>query len=285
MNAEVLYKKLENDFVRPGMSDDWAKHMEGVADFLCDNFKNRSMGLVCDNTEEIGKVYTAVFPTEAVLRHILDKQEKDALLFVHHPAIWDISKAPNVFQQINRDLLRNLRENRISLFNFHVPLDNFGPFSTSVTLTNALGMRIEKPFIEYFGGMAGVIAITGSASLAELASSFEAALGHRIKTYDYGTRNIINGRVAVIAGGGNDCASLKEIAGENINILVTGITRLKPGKPSEQVHALAKEAGISLIGGTHYSTEKFACISICEYFRKLGIESEFIPGEPGFEDL
>jgi hypothetical protein len=41
-----------------------------------------------------------------------------------------------------------------------------------------------------------------------------------------------------------------------------------------------------LLGGTHYSTEKFACQAMCDYFGKIGIIStEFILDTPMLEDL
>ncbi len=68
MRAIQLYKKLEKNFIISDLSDDWAKYMEPVQDFLTDNFKKRSMGLVCDFAQEINKVYTAVFPSPKVLK-------------------------------------------------------------------------------------------------------------------------------------------------------------------------------------------------------------------------
>lgn len=72
--------------------------MGSVADFLTDNFKQRSMGLVCDFNAETNKIYTAVFPSNKVMKEVLDKNEENILLFVRHPAIWDIRKASEVFQ-------------------------------------------------------------------------------------------------------------------------------------------------------------------------------------------
>jgi hypothetical protein len=40
-----------------------------------------------------------------------------------------------------------------------------------------------------------------------------------------------------------------------------------------------------LLGGTHYSTEKFACQEMCKYFDKFEIKTEFIEDEPMMEDL
>src|SRR3989344_8754089 len=98
MKSTQLYNLHEKDFINPKLSDEWVVHMESIADFTSENFKKRSMGLVCDFSKEINQVYTAVFPSNPVLQRILDDETQDAMLFVHHPSTWDITKAPNVFQ-------------------------------------------------------------------------------------------------------------------------------------------------------------------------------------------
>jgi putative NIF3 family GTP cyclohydrolase 1 type 2 len=52
-----------------------------------------------------------------------------------------------------------------------------------------------------------------------------------------------------------------------------------------EFHRIARENKINLVGATHYSTEKFACMAIAKYFAGLGIETEFIEGTPCMEDL
>lgn len=64
--------------------------MPEVWDYLSPNFRERSMGLVCDFAKEIKKVYSAVFPTDKVMQEIIDDGATDAMLFLHHPSIWDI---------------------------------------------------------------------------------------------------------------------------------------------------------------------------------------------------
>ena len=54
---------------------------------------------------------------------------------------------------------------------------------------------------------------------------------------------------------------------------------------SAKAHAFEKENKINVIGGTHYSTEKFACQSMCDYFRELGLPAQFIEDLPVMEDL
>ena len=93
MRAIELYNYLERDFVFNGLSDDWARFMGEVENYLSMNFKERSMGLVCDFADEINKVYTAVFPTEEIMQKVIDDGITDAMLFLHHPSIWDIRRA------------------------------------------------------------------------------------------------------------------------------------------------------------------------------------------------
>ena len=42
---------------------------------------------------------------------------------------------------------------------------------------------------------------------------------------------------------------------------------------------------VSLVGGTHYSTEKFALIAMTRFFEGLGLECTFLPETPNFEEL
>ena len=283
MKAKEIYETLEKDFIKPGMSDDWAQSIEGISEYVTDNFKNRSMGLVCDFASEINKVYTAVFPSNKVMKKIIEDNVQDAMLFVHHPATWDIRKAPNVFEEMDRALLQEFKERRISIYNLHVPLDNYGEFSTTVTLAKAIGITPEKTFAPYYGAMCGVIGTTNHETVTSLKQSYEGALGHEASTYKYGTEEIKDNKVAVVAGGGNEKEILEEIAKEGINTFITGITA--KNQHSKEAHEYAEKHRINILGGTHYSTEKFACMKMTEYFKNLGVTSEFIPDDPIMEDL
>ncbi len=283
MNAVQLYGQLEKDFITPKLSDKWAQYMDSVADFLSENFKERSMGLVCDFAEEINKVYTAVFPSREVMQRILDDGAENAMLFVHHPSIWDIRKAPEVFQQMDRELLQKFKDRRISIYNLHVPLDNFGEYSTGVSLSNALDLKSQKPFAPYFGALCGVFGKTNLKTVQDLRKRFQDAVGHEVSLYSYGDGEIKEGIVALIAGGGNDVEMLEEIAKSGINTFVTGITA--KNDHSKNAHEFAERHGINILGGTHYSTERFACMSMVEYFKKLGLPSEFIEDDPVMEDM
>jgi len=283
MKTSNLYKNLEDDFIKPGLTDDWFQYMGSVADFLTNNFKKRSMGLVCDFNTEIDKVYTAVFPSEGVMRKILNNNEENALLFVHHPSIWDIRNAPNVFCQMDRKLLEQFREKRISIYNLHVPLDNFSEYSTGTSLAKALAIKIIKPFASYYGGFAGIVGNIKYSSVNQLGLEFNKALGHKTSYYKYGDDKVKNHKVALVTGGGFFVDVLKEVVNEDVNTYITGITA--KNSHSAEAHRFAEENKINILGGSHYSTEKFACMAMCDYFIKLGLPSEFIEDEPVLEDL
>lgn len=283
MESERVYSSLEKDFIKPGLTDDWSAHMTEVSEFLTENFKQRSMGLVCDFNKEVTMVYTAVFPSDKVMQEILDSGARDALLFVHHPSIWDIRKAPKVFQQMNKELLLQFKERRISIYNLHVPLDNFGEYSTSKTLADALGIKNLRPCSPYEGGLAGVIGETKCKTISELQNVFERVVGHHVNVFHYGDEKIENGKVVVVAGGGNEVGYLQEAFDEGVKVVVTGISSRNPH--SEKHHDYEEKHGINVLGGTHYSTETFACIAMCNYFQKLGFPSEFIKDIPVMEDM
>ncbi len=282
MDAGKIYEKLEKDFIKPGLSDEWFDKMGVIKEFITPKYKKCSMGLVCDFAQEINKVYTAVFPSDEVMKFVLSKKETNVMLLVHHPMIWDMTQT-EIFHNMSKVLLQKFKERKITIYNLHVPLDNFGEYSTSGTLAKALGIKLEKPFAPYFGSLAGVFGKTDCKTVEALKDIFERAVGHRVKLLKYGTSTIRNGSVALIAGGGNDVNMLKEIAEADVNTFVTGITI--ENAHSQKAHEYAKKHKINILGGTHYSTEKFACIALCDYFEKLGLPCEFIDDKPSMEDL
>ena len=288
MKATDLYNQLEKDFVNSEFAEDWFDDKDvydsSIEEYICDNFKQRSMGLLCDFTDKINRVYTAVFPSDKVMTKILEDEISDAMLFLHHPLSWDLSKDPNVaFYQINIELLRKLKEHRVSLFNFHLPLDNYSEYSTSKTLAEALGIVIERPFNLYCGALCGIIGKTDCKDIHELNDRYTQVVGHETKLYQYGESEITDSRIGICAGGGNDYGVVSELIENGINVLISGLT--VNNSYSAAVHDMEKENKVNLIGGTHYSSEKYACMAICKYFEKLGLQTEFVEDFPCFEDL
>ena len=282
MLAKEVYDCLEGDFIKPEICDDWYRYMTELEPFICDNFKKRDMGLVCDFTETVNRVYTAVFPSENVLRRVLEN-DGNAMVFLHHASIWDLKKSPVGFYLMDASLLEMLKEKHISLYCLHYPLDNYSEYSTSTTLANALDIDIIRPFANYSGAACGVFGKTKCTTVHEFQGKYSEAVGHETKLYQYGDVAIPGNMVAVCAGGGTQNFVIQELIENDIKVLLTGIT-LK-NEHSAEAHELAKSNQINVLGGTHYSSEKFACIAMCKYFSKLGLPAEFIADEPCYEDM
>ena len=277
MNAKQLYNYLEHDFRLSACDDDW----EGMDmnEYITAQYRSRYMGLVTDNTDVINYVYTAVFPSQAVIEKITTE---NALLFVHHPMKWDITKNP-VFTDIPIETLKSLKERKVSIYNLHAPLDTNGPYSTTVNFAEALGINVTDEFYEYHKVNVGII---GTIDCQNIKQRFENAVGHEVKVYQYGDDTIKNNKVALVAGGGNDAAVYPYLRKLGINTFLTGVAGMRDDyRPSADAHDAAKENGVNILAGTHYSTEKFACMKMAEYFSRHGISGEFIPDSPCMEDL
>jgi putative NIF3 family GTP cyclohydrolase 1 type 2 len=277
---ESLNKEFELDKLQEG---EWSTF--DLGDYATESFRKNWMGLVLDNSEEIHKVYTAVFPSAKALDHLISLDVTDALLFTHHPMVWtpEIEGVP--FENMPAKYLDQLKKRRISYYAIHVPLDRNGPYSTTASLARALEIETEREFFEYFGSMVGIIGKTECKTIIELSEKLKVLVGHPLKTWSYGNPKISNQRVALVAGGGNDPDVAQEVADSDVNTYITGITKKNPTwEPGLIFHEICKKNRINVIAATHYSTEKFACIAVQKFFDSLGVPSEFIEDEPNFLD-
>ncbi len=283
MLASELYKRLDSDFIKEGITDyDWTAKMPNLTPFLTDSFQKTGMGLMCDFSDRIETVYTTVFLSEQALVKLIEEDAKNALLFSHHPVGWDI-KNRNGTYGVEPKYLEVLRERKISLYVLHHPLDHYSEYSTGKTFAKVLGIEIEKPAFLSCGAMCGIIGRTDCKTVDELKALYSKAVGHQTSLYRYGDETIENGRVAVCVGGGNDTFVVEEMLSNDIRVLITGVT--VNNQFSKEVHHQEQENRINLLGGTHYSSEKYAPMKMCEYFEGLGLQSEFIAGEPDLNDL
>lgn len=277
--ANQLYTALETDFNIQSCRDDYWSIMD-FSEYFTESFKQRYIGLLMDSTDMIEKVYTAVFPSDYVINQILRANRQNALLLLHHPMKWEI---PN-FQNIDRQVLGELKKNHISIYILHAPLDKNGKYSTTVSLARNLDITPKKGFYDCLGLKVGVIGKTPCANIIDLAQKVKETVKHEVKLYQYGADNILNNKVALIAGGGNNVTAVREIiALGGINTFITGISNIN--LYTRKAHSLMRENKINLIGATHYSTEKFGCMAMVDYFQKLGIEAEFVEDFPGLGDL
>lgn len=284
MKAHELYTKLDKDFGIDSLNDDWS--FMRFNKYIAPAFKKSYMGLVLDNTNKVKKVYTATIPDLDILDKIIHTNQTDVLLFLHHAMGYDPAIEGLPFYDIPEDYLEKLKQQRISFYVLHVPLDINGEYSTAVSLAKHLKLEITDEFCEWEGKKAGVICKTDKKTASELAEYVKSIVGHEIKLIKNGDDIIRNGLVAIAAGGGSVGFVAKELADLGINLYITGNTRRVPAVDFiKEFHRIIEERKINVIGATHYTTEKYACIAMVKYFQKLGVPAEFIEGRYYIEDL
>jgi putative NIF3 family GTP cyclohydrolase 1 type 2 len=284
MKAKELYAKLAEDFEIERLKDDWS--FMTFNKYIDPEFRKRYIGLVLDNTDTVNKVYTATMPDLDVIEKLLETNETDVLFFSHHAMGYDATIPGMPFYDIVTDYLKKLKERRISFYVLHLPLDVNGKYSTSVTFAKHLQFDIIGECCKQEGRKVGVVCKTNIQSATGLAKHISSMLCHEIKLIQNGDDIIRDGRVAVAAGGGSVDFVARELVELGINMYVTGCTRRVPTLESvTEFHRITKEEKINVIGATHYTTEKFACIAMVEYFEKLGLPAEFIEGKYFMEDL
>jgi putative NIF3 family GTP cyclohydrolase 1 type 2 len=285
MNARQLYERLDRDFAVNRCVDEWGPFVE-VNEFIHPGFQERWIGVMLDNAREIRRVYTVTMPDTAVLEAILAREEADVLVFSHHAMGYDPAREGFPFYNIPGDCLRRMREQRVALYVMHAPLDYNGPYSTSVSLAKALGLAVVGEFCEYLGCQVGVLCEATFAQVADFAGHVERVVGHQVKLWPYGDATVAGGRVALAAGGGCMGFIAEELTGLGVNTYLTGVTRPTPGfEPSMAFHRLAREGRVNVLGATHYSTEKYACLAMVDYFGDVGLDAEFVAGTPCLADL
>lgn len=264
--SQFVYDRLEEQFKPDRVTDIFPKK-----------------GLQFDFNTKIHKVYTATFANPSVIKEILKRGETDIMLFTHHPRPPMPSLQAN-YAEIPEDLIEQMKERRISLFSYHIPMDAGYFYSPAYTLGEALGGNIYDFWYPQNNGLIGVLCSSGFDTITELRNKFIKVLGHKVSCTQYGGEKLIDGKFAVMPGCSKSLEAYKYLKENGVNVLVTGVTSPVVDW-SKEVHEAAKANGITLLAGTHCSTEQFAPRKMCGYFQNLGLESEFIPETPNFDEL
>jgi len=213
---------------------------------------------------EIDRVYLIVFPQPARLERIVATERErgapGALILTHH--ITDFEARGSGLVPVPPSQFDAVREANIGLYVMHAPLDCHPETSTSGALVDGLGLRRVGTFAPYVGGHAGVIGEQAPErfgdfaarvrELCELPALDPAQIRHAGRPVS---------RVAVIAGGGDDVDSLREVLAEEVDTYLTG-TWWTPHQSAwadqnrAAVRALLPELTTNLLGTTHNASEQ-----------------------------
>ena len=248
--------------------------------FARPEFLTRFNGLMLDNSGEVTRVFTLVFPSEAVLLEVERRAGGEAaLIFTHHPMDFETSGRGLV--PISGEWLQRLREMRISLYAAHAPLDCHESISTSRALAQAVGVPAEASFAGYHGGHAGVMGQIDPVPLDDFIERVRAACS--VDLVDVKGHSGTVRHVAVVAGGAAFPPLMQEALDAGCDTYLTGDYRVRHGGAWAEEHrpqfdAFVETVPINLIGGSHYGTEALVLRNdMIEFFRDLGLPAEFVP--------
>lgn len=242
-------------------------------------------GLMLNNTSEIDRVYLIVFPVQQVLDTILalelERGASGAMVFAQHPA--DFEESGQGFLAISEDQLDALREQNISYYCCHAPLDCHPETSTAIAWAKALKLRDWEPFMPHFGGMEGVHGFVGEMSFGEFALQLSEVMDLPYIRYDQLRFNGLPvNHVSLIPGGGNDPRQLAAAQALGCDTYVTGHW-WPVGHYEYAVQQRAKMREIvpglpmNLIGTSHYASEMIVLRDkMLAWFRNAGIEARFV---------
>lgn len=287
MRTDELVEALDAYFrVADVRTDDWAPIFETLypepywRDYVEPGYEGRWNGLMVRGSEEVASAATCVFPSDEIVAGL----KPGTFLFAEHPI--DLAGG-DVFTPLARDTFELLHERAVSFYNAHAPLDQHPVVSPSRLIAGAIGIEDTEEYFPIAPEIPGGAAVIGevNSSVEKVAERLQAFLGPEIPVVIAARVGHRAGRVAVVAGGGAQSEILEESLARGCETYVTGNAISPCPIPDVQAsiaafRALASEAGVSVVDGTHYGTEKPPQLAMADWFRARGVPADFVPGRP-----
>jgi putative NIF3 family GTP cyclohydrolase 1 type 2 len=249
-------------------------------EFVEADWVERRNGLMVRGAGEVEHAATCVFPSVGIVEEL----EPRTFLFAEHPV--DLEDEPG-FLPLPRETFELMRERGVSFYHVHGPLDQHPEVSPSRLIAVALELDGLEEYYPIVGGISGGAAVIGESglSLNELAARLGELLGPEVPVQVLSHPREEAGRVAIVAGGGAQRELLEASLERGCRTYVTGnaATRCRLDFVQEEVRgflALARQAEVAVVDGTHYGTEKPPQIAMAQWFRKRGVPAEFVPDGP-----
>lgn len=240
---------------------DLLKYLDGVLGSAGSMDPDMANGLQFRGKEQIGKIATGVSASLQFFKLAVTRQADCAI--VHHGIL--LPKSPYV-DPIFFGRLEYLASNKLSLLGFHYLLDSHPELGHSAQIIRKLGAERRDPFMNGWGWYAEFPEEQPRALVLERCASL---FGQIRAEYLFGRSHVR--RLIVVTGSG--APPYAELAG----IMAKGVDLYITGEVHEWDRELAREAGLNLVAGGHYSTERFGLWGLGALIqRDLPVEVEFV---------
>ena len=216
-------------------------------------------GIQVEGGEKIERIVTGVSFSRQLIEAAIFRSAQ--MIIVHHGIFGNQLGNPPVIKGFNRDRLKLLLENDISLCGFHLPLDAHPEIGNNISLCRLFGVAKTKPFgVGFIGDLAKPLDFNA------LLATVESKLGVAAFAIPAGPAK--SRKVAIISGGAS--SEFKTAAELGADTFITGDIR------EEHVRAI-EETGLNFISAGHYNTEKLGIQNLGRLIaRKFSIPVDYI---------
>jgi DNA-binding MarR family transcriptional regulator len=199
VKLDALVEDLDVYFRVPDVrDDDWAETFEHVypepywREYTVPGWEGRWNGLVVRGANKVRQVVTCVFPSDRIVAGL----KPATLLFTEHPV--DFADEPG-FLPLSLETYEVMRENGISLYNVHAPLDMHPEVSPSRLCAQGVGLERLEEYFPICEGISGGAVVAGDSQLTVdgLADALRSFLGPEIKVHVLTRARGEAGRVAM----------------------------------------------------------------------------------------
>ena len=226
-------------------------------------FNHKFNGLMLRSGVQVNQVYLAAFPTSEIIEKILSEGNNGSLLYIHHPIHLDAGGEG--FLPISPEHLQALKEQEVSVYACHAPMDCHTEIGTNESIVQALDLADVSLFDEYGIGYAGRIGSISPTRYGDFVSLVK-EIFHIDDPKLGGAEPETVSRIAVVAGGADDTGIMKEAESLGAEVYLTGewITRLNSSNPEnmkwsdgnrKECHEYVESSNMAFIGVSHAASE------------------------------
>ena len=220
-------------------------------------------GLLIKGSDNVRTVFTSTFPHDQILEDFINKSVEGDLLFLHHPIPLECGnpkgKLGRGFLRNNFNLIKKIKDKKLSVYACHAPLDYNPHISTNRAIAESLNGKIEETFLPYGNGDAGLIVSIEEQSTSQLISKLKKIFD--IPYVDFAGKMLskIN-KIGIVAGGGDEAIYSQLCIKKGAQGFITGeIFSNQTSKWAKENNATLKKyvksVPISLIGVSNSASE------------------------------
>jgi len=187
-------------------------------------------------------------------------------VIVHHGMYWKGQRDITGSRAMREEYLR---ENGISLYAAHLPLDLHPVYGNNACLADMLKVEDRQPFHSYHGVTIGYSGrLPKPMSPAQIGKRLDKAIGSRSICHSFSKKKART--IGIVSGGGS--SALSDLG--DIDCLLTG-------EAPHNAVVEAKDLGKGIVLGGHYETETVGVMALAKMIsEKWGLPTRFIGNPP-----